>query len=147
MHSCYSGSSKATCPFDIFENIKSVVSELLAEPKENEARRLNLVCLNLPESKKEDSIERQHEDHDFLMNVLENHMDLDIEVNKLVRLGKREAGKTRPIRLSVNVFDHKRQILRSNIKLRAALRHTKTSKFVHNDVYMLHRCAFETLNC
>ena len=36
-------------------------------------------------------------------------MDLDIEVNKLVRLGKRGAGKTRPIRLSVNVFDHKRQ--------------------------------------
>ena len=111
------------------ENIKTVVSEQLAEQKEIEARLLNLVCLNLPESKKEDSIERQREDHDFLMNVLENHMDLDIEVNKLVRLGKREAGKTRPIRLSVNVFDHKRQILRSNSKLR------KSANAVYTNIY------------
>ena len=111
------------------ENIKTVVSEQLAEQKEIEARRLNLVCLNLPESKKEDSIERQREDHDFFMNFLENHMDLDIEVNKLVRLGKREAGKTRPIRLSFNVFDHKRQILRSNSKLR------KSANAVYTNIY------------
>ena len=70
------------------ENIKTVVSEQLAEQKEIEARRLNLVCLNLPESKKEDSIERQREDHDFLMNLLENHMDLDIEVRVLTRILK-----------------------------------------------------------
>ena len=37
--------------------------------------------------------------------------------------------------------------LRGAVPLRAALRHTKTSEFVHNDVYMLHRCAFETFDC
>ena len=52
-----------------------------------------------------------------------------LEVNKLVRLGKREAGKTRPIRLSVNVFDHKRQILRSNSKLR------KSANAVYTNIY------------
>ena len=92
------------------DKIKDLVGEEIAELKEVEARRLNLVCLNMPESKKEDTVERQHEDRDFLMNILENKMNLDIgdiQVTKLVRLGRREAGqtKTRPIRFTVGVFD------------------------------------------
>ena len=84
------------------------MTEELAEHREVEARRLNLICLNLPESKKEDSKERQEEDHDLLINVLENQMELDMEVinvTKLVRLGKKETGKTRPFRFSVGIFD------------------------------------------
>ena len=43
---------------------------------------------------------------DFLLNVLENKMNLDmgaIEISKVVRLGKREAGQTkrRPIQFTV----------------------------------------------
>ena len=52
----------------------------------------------MPESKKEDTVERQHEDRDFLMNILENKMNLDvgvIQISKLVRLGRREAGQNK----------------------------------------------------
>ena len=114
------------------DKIKHLVTEELAEHREVEARRLNLICLNLPESKKEDSKERQEEDHDFLINVLENQMELDMEVinvTKLVRLGKKETGKTRPFRFSVGIFEHKRQILRANTKLR------KNTNRVYSNIY------------
>ena len=41
-----------------------------------------------------------------------------INVTKLVRLGKKETGKTRRSRFSVGIFEHKRQILRANRKFR-----------------------------
>ena len=115
------------------DQLKGLVNEGMAERKEVEAR-LNLVCLNLPESRKEDSKDRQEEDHDFLLNVLENKMNLDmgaIEVSKLVRLGKREAGQTkrRPIRFTVSQFDHKRQILKANNLLR------KSEDAVYSNIY------------
>ena len=44
-----------------------------------------------------------------------------INVNKLVRLGCREATdgniKPRPLRFTVNIFDHKRQILKANSRI------------------------------
>ena len=54
-------------------------------------------------------------------------MNLDPElvtVNKLVRLGKREihtdgSYKCRPVRFTVEMFDHKRQILKANSLLRS----------------------------
>ena len=116
------------------DQIKGLLNEEMAERKEVEARRLNLVCLNLPESRKEDSKDRQEEDHDFLLNVLENKMNLDmgaIEISKVVRLGKREAGQTkrRPIHFTVNQFDHKRQILKANNLLR------KSEDVVYSNIY------------
>ena len=108
----------------------------MAERKEVEARvrRLNLVCLNLPESRQEDSKDRQEEDHDFLINVLENKMNLDmgaIKISKVVRLGKREADQTkrRPIWFTVSQFDHKRQILKANNLLR------KSEDVVYSNIY------------
>ena len=116
------------------DQIKGLVTEEMAERKEVETRRLNLVCLNLPESRKDDPKDRQEEDHDFLFNVLENKMNLDmgaIEISKVVRLGKREAGQTkrRPIRFTVNQFDHKRQILKANNLLR------KSEDVVYSNIY------------
>ena len=76
----------------------------------------------------------QDTNRDFLLNVLENKMNLDmgaIEISKVVRLGKREAGQTkrRPIRFTVNQFDHKRQILKANNLLR------KSEDVVYSNIY------------
>ena len=103
------------------------VSEEVAKLKEIESRKLNLICLNLPESKRTDAGERQQEDLEFLNNLLENKMNLElgvITVNKLVRLGRREINsdgtvECRPLRFTVDVFDQKRQILKANSLLRS----------------------------
>ena len=107
--------------------VKDLVSEEVAELKEIENRKLNLICLNLSESEKTDIHDRHQEDLDFLNFVLENKMDLDIDtisINKLVRLGRREKTqdgtlKCRPLRFSVDLFDHKKKILKANSRLRS----------------------------
>ena len=110
------------------ENVKDMVQEEISEAKEIESRRLNVICLNMPESKKSENSDRQREDQDFLQNLMETKMNLDpdvIKVNKLVRLGKREiradgtVNKCRPLRFTVEMFDHKRQILKANSLLRS----------------------------
>ena len=115
--------SKAYVSSDV---VKGLVQEEVSELREIESRKLNMICLNLPESKKMDMRDRQQEDQDFLNNLLETKMDLDpdiIVVNKLVRLGRREISpngpiKCRPLRFTVDLFDHKRQILKANTLLR-----------------------------
>ena len=109
------------------EIVKDLISEEFTELKEIESRKLNLICLNLPESNRAETVARQQEDVDFLVNLLENKMNLDpddIKVNKLVRLGRREMNsdgtvKCRPLRFTIDVFNHKRQILTANSLLRS----------------------------
>ena len=88
--------------------VKDLVHEEFSELKEIESCKLDRICLNLPESNKRD---RQLENQN---NLLETMMDLDpdiIVVNKLVRLGRRDSSngpiKCRPLRFTVDLFDHK----------------------------------------
>ena len=105
--------------------VKNIVQEEVAELKEIESRRLNMICLNLPESKKIDLSERKQEDNELLVNLLQNRMEVDtdeITIDKLVRLGRSDskngAIKCRPLRFTVNNFEHKRQILKASSLLR-----------------------------
>ena len=108
--------------------VKELVHKEMSEARGIESRRLNLICLNMPESKKSEKSDRLQEDQDFLRNLMETKMNLDpelIKVNKLVRLGKREIrtdgtiNKCRPLRFTVMIFDHKRPILKANSLLRS----------------------------
>ena len=89
--------------------VKAQIQKEMLETKEIESRRLNMICLNLPESRKSDLNERKEEDLELLHNLMQNRMDLDpgeIKVNKLIRLGQRaisEEGviKSRPLRFTV----------------------------------------------
>ena len=51
--------------------MKDLISEKFAELKEIESRKLNLICLNLPESNRAETVARQQADVDFLVNLLE----------------------------------------------------------------------------
>ena len=60
------------------------------------------------------------------------HLDIEVvPVNKLVKLGKREAGKAKtiPIQFTVSAFDHKRQIWIANSLLR------KCEVVVYTNIY------------
>ena len=108
--------------------MKDLVSEEVAELKEIESRKLDLIYLNLPESKRTGTGKRQQEDLEFLSNLFENKINLEpyvITVNKLVRLGRREINsdgtvKCRPLRFIVDVLNKKKgQILKANSLLRS----------------------------
>ena len=49
--------------------VKAQIQEEMLEMKEIESRRLNMVCLNLPESRKSDLNERKEEDLELLHNL------------------------------------------------------------------------------
>ena len=110
------------------DSVKAQIQEEMLEMKEIEDRRLNMICLNLPESRKSDLNERKEEDLELLHNLMQNRMDLDpdvIKVNKLLRLGRRAVSgkgviKSRPLRFTVELFEHKRDILKANSLLRTS---------------------------
>ena len=58
--------------FVSYGTVKSLNGDEVAEIEEIDKRRLNLIRLNMPESKKKTSARRQLEDKDFLTNVMEN---------------------------------------------------------------------------
>ena len=119
------------------ENVKELILEEMTELKEIEGRRLNIICLNLPESKQLESADRQLEDREFLTNMFDSKMNLNvhaIQVNKLIRLGRRVINKDgiikpRPLRFTVDIFDHKRQILKANSLLR------DSDDLIFNNIY------------
>ena len=51
------------------DSVKGLIQEEISELKEIESRKLNIVCLNPPESSKTDMSERRQEDMDLLKNV------------------------------------------------------------------------------
>ena len=93
--------------------------------------------LNLPESKQFESADRQQEDREFLTNMFDSKINLNVQaihVNKLIRLGKRVINidgiiKPRPLRFTVEIFDHKRQILKANSLLR------NSDDLIFNNIY------------
>ena len=57
------------------ESVKEILQKELEEIKEIEGRKMNIVCFNIPESKREDIQYRQSEDKDFLVNLFETKLD------------------------------------------------------------------------
>ena len=69
-----------------------MIKKEIAEEKEIESRKLNVMCLNIPECKRADVKERQNEDKDFLINLLDTKLSYSLgeeDMIKPVRLGKR----------------------------------------------------------
>ena len=108
------------------DNVIKLIKEELAEEKEIESRKLNIMCFNIPESKRSDDKDRQNEDKDFLVNLMDTKLNYflgDEDIIKPVRLGKRTETLNQPIkcrllRFSVRSFQVKRELLKASMSLR-----------------------------
>ena len=58
--------------------LKKIIKEEIAEEKEVESRKLNVMCFNIPERKGSDIKERQNEDKDFLINLLDTKLNYSL---------------------------------------------------------------------
>jgi hypothetical protein len=83
-----------------------VVKEDVEEALEMERRKMNLVIHGVPETDAEQDIEQVAE---ILGTGL--HMDFERHVATLVRIGKFEENKSRPLRMVVKSLDGKKEIL------------------------------------
>ena len=65
---------------------------------EREQNKKNLVVYNLPESKTEDARERYREDEKAYRKIFDEGLGMElVELEQLIRLGKREKNKVRPV--------------------------------------------------
>ena len=60
------------------DKVKKNIKEEIAEEKEVESRKLNVMCFNIPERKGSDIKERQNEDKDFLINLLDTKLNYSL---------------------------------------------------------------------
>ena len=103
-----------------------MIKEEIAEEKEIESRKLNVTCFIIPESNGSDVKERQNEDKDFFINLLDTKLSYSLgeeDIIKPVRLGKRseimnQSYKCRLLRFSVRSFQVKRELFKASMSLR-----------------------------
>lgn len=93
------------------------------ELKDEETRKNNIIIYGVPESKEKDGAKRKEDDQKFIMETIENKMEIEISQNsltKLFRLGKIETNeeKPRPLLVGFNLHSIKRDILAQTKKLR-----------------------------
>ena len=109
------------------ESIKDICRKEIAEQNEIEKRKLNVVVFNIPESTEHSLEAKQADDFQRLNVLMEGPMKLDqetVQIRNLVRLGAVKASKQnevqnpRPIKFTVENFEHKNKILKANAKLR-----------------------------
>ena len=106
--------------------LKKMIKEETAEEKEMKSIKLNFMCFNIPESKRSDVKERQNEDKDFLINLLDTKLNYSLgeeDIIKPVLLEKRsesmdQSYKCRPLRFSVRSFQVKRELFKASMSLR-----------------------------
>jgi len=95
------------------------------EEAEKNKRKTNVIVHGLPESRAEDSVERERDDLEMVRTMLHAMKCDDVEVGQVVRLGKRresasgsDSQKPRSLKLVLRTEDQRTQVLKSAKNLR-----------------------------
>lgn len=98
-------------------DIPTTVASLLAEEKEKDRRRLNLIVHQLIEPTESDVQKRKECDIKEASNIIQNYIGVSASITNAVRLGKKGA-KPRLLKVSVGSRQEKASILKNCTKLR-----------------------------
>ena len=133
------------------KKIKEFCRKELLEQQEIEKRKLNLVVFNVPESEEQSPESKKADDIEKINELLDGPMKLDaeyIQIQNPFRLGALKAGKPnepqkpRPIKITVDSFDHKNKILKANAELRKETGKFKSLFFTPDLTQMQRKEAF-----
>ena len=95
--------------------IENKVKEAITEQKERDIRKLNIMVFGLPESDRDTSEERNSNDQDRILNIASTVMELEnprlMFTSKPIRIGVRNPGKCRPLRLTIDSLENKKKII------------------------------------
>ncbi len=114
------GDNTANC--DVAKSIaREAVQEQVKEQKNREDRDQNIIIFRVEESNSAEAETRQKEDAKFFESLCTEQLEVgNIEAKKVVRLGKKEEGKTRPMKITLNNNAEKRKIMSRLFRLRDA---------------------------
>ena len=135
------------------EHVKSVEQEInlkfsssvessMREMEIREAIKMNLMFFNVKESCAENEEKQIKEDTEVLANIQEA-IQTSVALTNIRRIGKREAGKTRPLRASVANTKDLGEILKSAKKLRYS--DALNNVFINRDMTQLERSQWREL--
>ena len=98
-------------------SITSTVTSLLAEEKEKDRRRLNLIVHQLAEPTETDPQQRKECDIKETSDIIQKYLGVSVSVTNAIRLGNKGA-KPRLLKISVGSKQQKASILKNCTKLR-----------------------------
>jgi hypothetical protein len=100
--------------------VKEALKENVQEVKREDERARNIILYKVPESKAVELNKRIHEDMKFIEGLLGQIGVDDVEFDQVLRLGKREKDKVRPLRFRVKDLSQKTTIMENVHRLRDA---------------------------
>ena len=96
--------------------ISSAVALVIAEEKDRDKRKLNVILHNFCEPTAEDGLVRKKEDMDVATNMFEKNLGVKVKVTNAVRLGKK-SDKPRLLKISMDSQKSKAAVLQNYTKL------------------------------
>ena len=99
--------------------IKSAVTEVRKDETAEQERQRSIVIHRMPEDQEVNG-DRTGHDKAQVLDLTKNGLGLEIGIAKLIRLGKREEGKTRPLLVQLESDWDKRRLMSSLPKLKNA---------------------------
>lgn len=106
--------SKINC--ETSEKIANLATDSIAEIRDRESRKQNVIFFNVPESDHEDPEERRIYDQAQVHHVCSNVLEVDCELSNVIRLGKK-TDSSRPLRATTTNLKQTQDILRASRKL------------------------------
>ena len=110
---------------------KEALEEKEREELERENRVRNFVVFQAKESESDKSEERIRHDEDLVKELL-TEIQVEVTVEKVIRLGRRESGKLRPLKVALKDSSDKTQVMDNLKKLRDAPDHLKKLMVSHD---------------
>ena len=99
------------------QGISSAVASVIAEEKDKDKRKLNVILHNVDEPKAEDGLARKKTDMDVAVKIFQKNLGVSVKVTNAVRLGKK-SNKPCLLKISVDSEQSKAAVLQNCTKLR-----------------------------
>ena len=97
------------------------VMEQIKEENEKEKKKENIIMYNVKESRKERPEERIKDDSDLVSDIIEHSLETtDYNIEQVIRLGKAENGRTRPLLVKLRTEKQKWNVIKNAKKLKNA---------------------------
>jgi hypothetical protein len=103
-------SLKEAEPVLIPKQVQEIARINMQEIQERDRRNKNVIMYKVPESTSEESAERMADDNQKVTAICQQ-IAVDANPNKTIRLGKKQEGYTRPLRVVLPTEDKKKEIL------------------------------------
>jgi len=109
--------------------------EQAAEEREKEKRKNNILIYRMPESTANSADGRRKDDHDFLFHLFQDILEIHCEeddIDKIIRLGRRQDENDRPVLVEFKNRTTKNQIMESLSKLKPAEERFRRLSITHD---------------